>query len=40
MESPREIRRYLLKEQGWEEENVKKLSKAELEELWEHYHEY
>ena len=34
------IRHYLLKEQGYEGDVVKKLTKAELEELWEHYHEY
>lgn len=34
------IRHYLLKEQGYEDDVVKKLTKAELEELWEHYHEY
>lgn len=33
------IRRYLLKEQGYEDDVVKALSKGELEELWEHYHE-
>lgn len=33
------IRRYLLKEQGYEDDVVKALSNGELEELWEHYHE-
>lgn len=35
-----EIRRYLLREQGYEEDTVKNMSKAELQELWEYYHEY
>lgn len=33
------IRRYLLKEQGFDEDVVKAMSKSELEELWEYYHE-
>jgi hypothetical protein len=33
------IRRYLLKEQGFDEDVVKAMPKDELEELWEHYHE-
>lgn len=32
-----EMRRYLLKEQGWERETVLSLSKEELEEIIDHY---
>ena len=35
----REIRRYLLKEQGFEEDVVNEMSNEELVELWNHYHE-
>ena len=33
------IKRYLLKEQGFDEEVVKSMSKDELIELWDYYHE-
>ena len=39
MKDYKAIRRYLLKEQGFDEDVVKSMSKSELEELWEHYHE-
>lgn len=35
----REIRRYLLKEQGFDEDVVNEMSNEELIELWNHYHE-
>ena len=35
----REIKRYLLKEQGFDEEVVNEMSEEELIELWNHYHE-
>lgn len=35
-----EIRRYLLKEQGWDNEAVAQMSYDELVEMWDHYHEY
>lgn len=34
-----QIKRYLLKEQGFEEKAVKEMSKNELIELWDYYHE-
>jgi len=34
-----EMKDYLLKEQGWEDEHVNKMSYDELEEAWDHYHE-
>ena len=39
MKDYKAIRRYLLKEQGFDEDVVKAMSKSELEELWEYYHE-
>lgn len=33
------IKRFLLKEEGFEEEVVNEMSKEELLELWDHYHE-
>lgn len=38
--SKQEMRRYLLKEQGWDDEVVRSLSKEELVEAYEHYHEW
>lgn len=35
-----EIERYLIREQGWDEEAVAKMSKDELDDIWRHYHEY
>ena len=35
----KQIKKYLLKEQGWEKEVVEKMSKEELEEMWEYFHE-
>lgn len=40
MRSKSDMRRYLLKEQGWDEDVVRNLTKSELEEAYEHYHEY
>ena len=38
-ESVYQMRRYLIREQGWDEETVRSLSKSELEEVYNHYHE-
>lgn len=34
------IMTYLIEEQGMDEDVVARMGKEELEELWEHYHEY
>lgn len=34
------IMTYLIEEQGMDEDEVARMSKEELQELWEHYHEY
>lgn len=34
------IKRYLIEEQGYDDEEVAEMSLEELQELWEHYHEY
>lgn len=34
-----DVREYLIREQGYDEEVVKNIPKEELRELWEHYHE-
>lgn len=39
MTSKAEMRRYLLKEQGWDEDVVRSLSREELEEAYDHYNE-
>ena len=39
MISKSDMRRYLLKEQGWDKDVVRSMTKSELEEAYEHYHE-
>lgn len=39
MENAATMRRYLLKEQGYDEDVVKKMSYAELKECYDYYHE-
>ena len=34
-----EIKRYLIREQGWDEESIKDMNRAELQEAWDNYHE-
>lgn len=36
---PKEIRKYLIKEQGYDEEVVNAMDNKELTELWNYYHE-